>query len=453
MRSRKSLAVNATLNTIKTVVGMLLSLLTFPYVTRTLGATSLGAYNFSYSIVSYAVLFAGLGTAAYAIREGTQYRDNDEKMCQFVSEVFSINMWATILSYIVLLLITFGASSLQEYRSLIIILSFEIVGTTIGVSWLSNIYEDFLYITVRTLGFQVLYILCLFVFVHTPDDLYKYVVIIMVTNSGTNILNYFYLRKKYVKFKFTIHCNWRQHLKPILIIFSTKMAISIYVSSDKTVLGLLTNDTEVGLYSTAVKIYSIVKDVLTAIVTVLIPRFSLMLRRESRNEVNVFFSRVFMVLSLFLIPSAIGLFMMGQEVIFTIAGIEYLSATTALQILSIATIFAMYAQIFTNCILLPLRKENIVFWGTIISAIVNIVLNFIMIPYLGMNAAAITTVLAEFIIFILSVWFARNDIKIVSIKKDMLGILISCMGIVCTCLLVKEIVSNLFMRLVLAVGF
>ena len=70
----KSLAFNAFLNTVKTVLGMVLALFTFPYVSRVLDVSALGAYNFSSSIVSYALLISGLGVASYAIREGSQDR-------------------------------------------------------------------------------------------------------------------------------------------------------------------------------------------------------------------------------------------------------------------------------------------------------------------------------------------------------------------------------------------
>ena len=55
-----------------------------------------------------------------------------------------------------------------------------------------------------------------------------------------------------------------------MIIFSTSVAITVYVSSDTTMLGFMTNDYQVGLYGTAVKIYTIIKNILAAILMVLI---------------------------------------------------------------------------------------------------------------------------------------------------------------------------------------
>ena len=177
VEKKKSLAVNAVLNTVKTVASMVLSVLTFPYAARALGAEALGTYNFSYSIVSYAILIAGLGTMSYAIREGTRYIEDTIKMRQFVSEIFSISVISTAISYVCLYGVLFFSPNLESYREIVLIISAEIVCSTIGVSWLSNIYEDFFYITVRTLAFQVLYVVLLVVFVHQPTDILKFVII------------------------------------------------------------------------------------------------------------------------------------------------------------------------------------------------------------------------------------------------------------------------------------
>lgn len=446
----KSLAFNAFLNTVKTVLGMVLALFTFPYVSRVLDVSALGAYNFSSSIVSYALLISGLGVASYAIREGSQYRDDIPKMEKFVSEVFSISVYSTLLSYIGILICAFLIPYFAEYRLMLLILSSEIICTTLGVAWIGNIYEDFLYITVRTLAFQVIYLVCLFIFVRQADDIYKYIIITMFTTCGAHIMNYFYLRKKYVKFHFVIKCNMRKHIKPILVIFSTKIAITLYVNSDKTILGFLTSDYEVGLYSAAVKIYSIVKEILVAMVTVLIPRFSVMMNRNSKEETNNFFSKVFTTLSVLLVPATVGLFVMSSEIMLLVAGKAYNASAVSLSILSLATLFSLYANIYTTCILVPARKENTVFYATVISAIVNIGLNFVLIPIFGINAAATTTVIAEMIIFVLALRWSKELVRLVHVKRDMIGIGIACLLIVMVCIASKMTISNSYLRLLIA---
>ena len=63
---------NAFLTTIRTVIAMIIPLITFPYIARVLSVDEIGQYNFSNSVASYFLLVAGLGISTYAIREGAK---------------------------------------------------------------------------------------------------------------------------------------------------------------------------------------------------------------------------------------------------------------------------------------------------------------------------------------------------------------------------------------------
>lgn len=436
---KRSLKQNAVLNTIKTVVGIIFPIITFPYVSRVLGVEMLGVYNLSASIVSYFTLIAALGISTYGIREGSQYRDNEQKIKKFVSEIFSINMLSTFVSYVLLILSLLIIPHLQSYSIAILILSSEIVCTTLGTAWVCNIYEDYLFIAVRTLVIQVISLILTLTLVKSPRDLYKYIGIIAFANSGSNLLNLFYIRRKYCKFRLTLDIDWKRHLRPILIIFSTSVAITVYVSSDTTMLGFMTSDYDVGLYSTAVKIYSILKNVLAALLMVLIPRFSRMFVKREMEKSIVLFSKVFNILTLLMLPMTVGLFILSKDVVVLISDKTFIGAAEPLRILSIAVLFSLYAYMYTQCILIPIKKEGIVFKATVISAVVNLGLNFILIPFWGINAAAFTTMTAEAITFAISYKEARKYISLIDVKKNFISVLIGCVGIILVCLPIQTV--------------
>ena len=450
MSKKRSLANNAILNTIKTVLGVLFPLITFPYVSRVLGVKNLGIYNFSFSFLSYFLLLAALGISTYGIREGTQYRDNRAQIEEFVGELFSINIFSTLFAYLLLILLLYAIPFMEPYRKVVLILSVEIIFTTVGVSWVCNIYEDFLAITVRTISFQIVSLILIFVLVRTTDDLYKYVGILLLSNSGANIVNYFYVRNRYCKFHFSLKINWRRLLRPILIIFSTTVTITVYVSSDTTMLGFMTNDYEVGLYGTAVKIYTIMKNVLAAILTVLIPQFSLMFSNGNKEQSDLLFSKVFNILTAMMLPMCIGLFSLSEDVVQVVSGREYIGAAGSLKLLSIAVIFSLYSYMYTQCVLIPIKEEKIVLRATLISAIVNIVLNFILIPIWGINAAAFTTIMAELITFVISFIYSKRTVKLISYKKNIISTLIGCIFIFLVCFTCKTI-DSLTIRVTISV--
>lgn len=104
-----------------------------------------------------------------------------------------------------------------------------------------------------------------------------------------------------------------------------------------------------------------------------------------------------------------------------------------LRILSIALIFATLGSVFVNCILTPHRMEKTVLKFTLVSAVVNIILNIILIPRFGYNAAALTTVIAEAIMCLCSYYYSRkiyilninNEIKIALVGSFFIFIICS----------------------------
>ena len=129
---KKSLVVNAFLNGLRSVLNILFPLITFPYVTRVLSVNGIGIYNFSNTYVGYFVLIAGLGISTYAVREGAKYRDDIKKISNFSSQIFSINIYSTIIAYLLLLLSLIVFKNLNNYISCILIFSLQILFTTLG---------------------------------------------------------------------------------------------------------------------------------------------------------------------------------------------------------------------------------------------------------------------------------------------------------------------------------
>ena len=175
-----SLKRNASLNGVRTVFAILFPLITFPYATRVLQVANLGKVNFSSSIVNYFLLMAGLGVATYAIRGGAGLRNNPEKLNEFGNQVFTINLISTMISYLFLFTVLFTVPSLADYRLLLLIQSMSIIFTTVGVEWIYSIYEDYLFITLRSLAFQVLSLILLFVLVKDTEDYYLYALITVI---------------------------------------------------------------------------------------------------------------------------------------------------------------------------------------------------------------------------------------------------------------------------------
>jgi O-antigen/teichoic acid export membrane protein len=379
-------------------------------VSRVLSVGELGKYNWSNSFVSYFLLIAGLGIATYAVREGAKLRNDRNEISAFASQVFSINILSTVVSYILLFLCVLIFPKVQSYSAYIYIFSIQIVFTTLGTEWIYSIFEEYTYITIRSIVFKILSIVMLFVFVRRPGDYLNYAGITVFSAVGSNVLNYLHA-KKFCTIRFTFNIDWQEHLKPILIIFASSVATTIYLSLDTTLLGLINNNYVVGIYSVSTKMYNIVKQLIAAILTVTIPRFALLWGRHRYREYRKLLLQISDALALISIPAAVGVYMLAPQIVILLSSTKYIRAVSSLRLLCPALIFSIFSWIFTSCVLIPAKRENKVLIITVLSAVVNLVLNLLLMPSLKENAAAITTSLSEAISMFLGMYYSRDIIK------------------------------------------
>ena len=343
------------------------------------------------------------------------------------------------------------SKKINQYRTAILLFSIQIFFTTIGVEWIYSIFEEYAYITFRSILFKVLSIVLLFVFVRHKGDYLNYILVTVFAVVGSNILNFINI-KKYCNLKFTLKINYKNMIPPILTIFAMQVAIQVYVNSDVTMLGYMKNDYAVGLYSVSTKIYNIVKGGVAAIVVVAIPRLSLYYSSDLKAKYIILLEELVDSILYISIPSMVGIILLSKQIILIISGKKFLSASLSLQFLAVAMVFAVLGTIVNSCVLIPAKKERYTLQNSIISALLNIGLNFILIPLFSQNGAAITTVFAEFAMTTLGLYNAKEIIKAIFNRKlinDLFSILVSSLIMFFICQVFINIITNAIVQLVL----
>ena len=441
VEKQKSLKLNMILNAVRGVLSVLFPLITFPYVSRILGVENIGRYNYSNSIVSYFLLLSGLGIGGYAIRDGSAFRENKTELNLFANEMFTINMISTVISYVLLIAVMLIFPGMKAYWTLLVILSFQIILKTVGIDWIYSIYEDYLYITVRGIAFQVFSLVMLFCFVHTAEDLNVYVLIAVIANAGSSILNYIHARK-YVNLRLAKKVDWKKHMRPIMILFAMSLTVTIYVSSDITVLGILCGDERVGIYSVSTKIYSIIKNLLSTILVVSIPRLSAQFGTGRLEEFRETAKDIYSTLITAVLPAITGIIILSKPVVLLISGPEYAEASSSLAILGVALFMCMAAWFWGQCVLVPMKRESEVFKVTLFSAILNLVLNLLLIPKWQENAAAFTTLLAEGCTLLWSMIRGKKMSGISGEGRIYIKAAIGCIGIVAVNVVTGRFISD-----------
>ncbi len=410
MNNKKSLSINLILNIIKSVLSILFPLITLPYISRVLTQESIGEYNYATSIINYFVLISGLGIKTFAIREAGNYRGSKADFDNFASRMFSLNVFFTCIAYILLGFSFFIFSTFRSYSKAIIIISFTICFTTVGVEWIYNIFEDFGYMTVRSILVQVFSLIIMFALVKDTSDAYIYMAITVIANGGANLFGWFYSRK-YCNIKILFDKSIFKDIVPIVVIFSTTLATVIYVNSDLTMLGVMRGTKDVGIYSVASKMYNVVKSVMNGIVPVYMARLAFEYSKDKVKYYKTFRQATDVLLSL-TIPIAVGVMLFGREIVLMLSTSEYLGAVPGMQILFISLIFATMGNLLGSGALLLDGKEKVMFVATAIGAVINLIINYAFIPLLGTTGAAIGTLCTEVGVCMILIIAAINSIKV-----------------------------------------
>ena len=451
---KRSLKKNALLNATRQITSALFPLITVPYATRVLGVDHYGLVNFSASIINYFVLIAGLGISSYAVREGARIRDKQVQINKFASQMFTINFISTIFSYVCLVFFLVSWPRGHDYALLLLVQSSQILATTLWMDWINNVYEDFFYITVRYIVFQCVALMGMFIFVHGPDDYLAYAFCMILSIVGGNLCNIVYIRR-YVHVSLTRHLNLGKHLKSILVLFSNNIATILYITAGTTILGILMSNAEVGIYSVPVKIYTIIKNIINAVIMVIVPRVAFYAGQQNISEAKQLLDRTLNIIVVLVFPAMIGLVFLAEPIIDIISGAEYSSGTVPLQLLCIALLFGNLACFFANAVLLPFKKEKYFLQATCIAAICNIVLNLALIPLLGIKGPAVATITSEFIVMLYSAVRGRKVYQPGRLSKNLMQTIVGCFAICLVCysthLFIASPLLNVFVSVSLSV--
>ena len=407
---KKSIKLNFIMNIILTMSSFIFPLITFPYVSRVLLPVGTGKVSMATSVITYFSMFAQLGIPTYGIRACAKVRDDRKELSKVAQELLIINIIMSVISYIVLFVLLFSVPKFRCEKDLYIVLSFNIMLTAIGMEWLYKALEQYTYITVRSVIFKFIALMGMFFLVHKQTDYIIYGGITIFAASASNILNLINAHK-YINLKPVGNYNFRRHLKPVLVFFAMSCATTIYTNLDTVMLGFMTTDTDVGYYNAAVKIKAILVSVVTSLGTVLLPRASYCIQRGEVKEFRRITKKALNFVFLMAIPLMIYFIYFAKEGIFFLSGNNYAGSIVPMQVIMPTLLLIGITNILGIQILVPTGREKIVLYSEIVGAIVDIIINALLIPVYTSTGAAIGTLIAEFAVLVVQYWALKKEVS------------------------------------------
>ncbi|MBS5111750.1 MAG: flippase [Coprobacillus cateniformis] len=423
---------------------LIIPLITTPYISRVMGAENIGIYSYAYSIAAYFAMFILLGLNNYGNRTIAGVRDDKLRLSRTFSNIYAMQllMGVIIIAVYILYVIFFAGDKIMSLIMLIYLIS-----VMLDINWFYFGLEEFKFTVTRNTVVKIINTVLLFIFVKSSDDIYIYA-LLLVSGMIISQLILWILIRKYIVFVKPSISDVLLHLKPNIILFIPVIAISIYNTMDKIMLGMMSNMLEVGYYESSFKLTTIPVMAITSLGTVMLPRMSNLIA-NGNHEVARKYIQKSLIVSLFLsAPISLGLSAIVNEFVPLFYGDGYDACKMIIPVLVIASMFIAWANVIRTQYLIPNKKDKIYIVSVFLGAFVNVAINLLLIPRYQALGAAVGTLFAEISVCLYQTYKVRKEIKVIKYLAQAFPFVIFAIVMYFILILIPDIYSSIIMLVI-----
>lgn len=397
------------------ILNILFPLIAIPYTTRLFGPEVLGEINYANSIVQYFVMLATAGIPVYATREIARNRDDNNALRKIFKEITILQVTFTIISLIVYALLILSIENLRSNIYIYLLLGIQIFSNAFDFIWFIQGIEKYRYAAIATFISKFINVVLIFTLLKKREDYYIYAFIIGITtfiNVFINMATSLNLLKNFKgNSKVEINRdNLKVHIYSILVFFLSDVAVKVYTAMDQTMLGILDSKESVGYYSMSIKLVKVLLSFVTSLAVVMIPRISNSIKNNRTDDAKRYIGMSANLVYLIAIPAIFGILAIGEEVVTIYLGEEFLQSIGIFKVVSLNLIIIGLSNVFGMQVMIPYGKEKKFTMILSSAAVVNFVVNLILIPKLSYFGATYATILAELLV---TVWMYFEVRKLV----------------------------------------
>lgn len=408
----KSIKKNFFYNILLNISSVIFPLITAPYVSRVLEPNGVGINNFANTYAGYFALVALLGIPTYGVREVAKLRDDKKELSKLISQLMSIATITTFVVSLIYFLTIALVGQLTVNYLLFIIAGFVIYLAPFKINWFYQGIEEFGFITFRSLVIRIISLICLFLFVKDKDDLIIYVSLNVLGGVIADVWNFVKMWKSGIHPRFTLE-GLKLHLIPLLVLFASSIAISIYTVLDTIMLGFITDYEEVGYYANAMHMTKIIVTAVTSLSLVAVPRVSYYMKNNDIDNINHLVNKSFSIVSFLTFPAAFGLTCIASQFVPLFFGIKFVGSVLPLMILSFLIVAIGLNNLTGVQILIGMGFDKLFLYSVLAGTISNFILNCVLIPLFGAVGASIASLFAELTILFTTTYcvYSRTPIR------------------------------------------
>lgn len=437
---KKSLVNNALFNISYRMLNVVFPLITSMYVSRVLLSSGIGKVAYAQNIVQYFIIIASLGIPAYGAREIAKARDSKNEYSKVFLELFIINAISTFACLSVYYTFIFMNPAFYATRTLNCVVGIVLALNFFNIDWFYQGQEEYKYIALRSFVIKIISLILIFILVRSQSDYILYATIQSIATAGNYVFNFLHLKRFVCKPIGKL--DLRRHMKPVMILLASTIAVELYTLLDTTMLGSLCTDSVVGNYTNSVKLVKMITTFISAISAVLLPRLSYYYGRGEKALFDQVVSTSTKMMIWLTVPCSVGLFMVSDRLITLFFGLDFTSAISITKILCVLIFAISLNNLFGTQILVTVGKEKWLLVSVVAGAITNLILNMTLIPRIQANGAAIASAVSEIVVLIFTFIFALKNVRFDFDKRFFVSLGISTFAMTVSLLVVRCFANN-----------
>jgi stage V sporulation protein B len=393
---------------------------------------TLEEYGLYYAIVSvflFATCFIDIGRHVASLKYASEaFAKNNKKLFKSIIHSYFKFKFKTGLIFILVVLLSAGFLASNYFRSASAFLPFIALGI---IYTMADIFFGYILTLLKVVQDQKKYalleifkfsfqIILLIVFLSLGFRIWAPILAIFLAPLIITSIYYFIFYKNYFPDFFNIKIENLKKINNMIKVFAFTnlfFELGTYILSytDTFMLTYFTDLAQVGLYNIAVPTARLILFFSLSITLLLIGLTSSMYVKKQFSALNNLINIIYKISLFGFLPIALIMFSFPELIITLLYSAEYVVASTALQILSINSIFILFFAINTS-ILNGIGKPKVNLYLVLIGGIFNVLLNFFLIPRFGINGAAFSTLLGYILMAFLSFIFLKKNFTQLSIK-------------------------------------
>ena len=391
-----SIKKNFVYKSILTVSTYILGFITFPYISRVFGVERFGLVNFAENSINYFLLFATMGISILGVREIAGVQANEYIRNKVFSNILGLNVLFTFIVLLIYFVIIILIPKFYNNPELFYIGAAKILATPFVIEWFYTGVEKFKFITIRSIIIKCLYAASVFIFVKDSDDYILYFVLTVGMIVANALINILYSRK-YVQIIISELFNFR-YFKSNITLGIYAIMTSMYLTFNVMYLGFVSDNIQVGYYTTAFKLYSVILGFFSAFTNIMMPRMSALISEGNNLRFQELIKKSFSIISCLSLPIIACGIITAPQVIYILSGKGYEGAILPMRIIMPAILFVGIAQVLAIQILMPMKADKTLTSISVLGAFVSIIFNVLLVKNLQSIGSSIVLLLCEFIV-------------------------------------------------------